>query len=189
MGRQVPGRLQAEPAFLDEPHEILAGDEAHAAREQRCDRERLGLEHAARGLGALVERVEHHAAGPALGERVLLVVDEAALHREGHQHAEHRQHDVEAEDLPPRQQGVGRPHVGREPRRERHRHVARRGRDRLHRVVLEDGHVAGPELRAHAVDRKCEDDRRQADTERPARLGADVQIGRAQDSAQQDDGK
>ena len=177
---------QAEPLFLDQPHEILAGDEAHAAGEHGGEREHLGLEHAARGLGSLVQRVEHHAAGATLGERVLLVVDVAALHRERHEHAEDGQHDGEADDLPRRQHVVGRPHVGREPGGERHRHVARGGRDGLHAVVLEDGHVASAEPREHAVQRKGEDHRGEADAERPAGLGGHVEVGDAQDPAEEE---
>ena len=132
------------------------------------------------------KRVEHDATGAALGKRMLLVVDEAALHREGHQHAEDRQHDREADDLPPRQHVVGRPHVGGEARRERHGHVARGGRDRLHAVVLEDRHVAGAEPREDPVDRERQDHRREPDAERPAGLRADVQVRDAEQAAEQE---
>ena len=167
-------------------HEILAGDETHAAREQRRERERLGLEHAGGGGRLLIKRVEHDAAGAAFWERMLLVVDEAALHRKGHQHAEDRQHDREADDLPRGQHVVGRPHVGGEARRERHRHVARGGRDRLHAVVLEDRHVACAEPREDPVDRKGQDHRREPDAERPARLCADIQVRDAEQAAEQE---
>ena len=49
--------------------------------------EHAGLEHADRGIRR-VERVEHDTAGATLRERLLLLVDEQALHRERHQHAE-----------------------------------------------------------------------------------------------------
>ena len=51
-----------------------------AARPPKIDQQ-LGLEQPGRGL-AVVQRVHDDAGGPAFGERLLLVVDEAALERE-----------------------------------------------------------------------------------------------------------
>ncbi len=188
LDRQVPRGGQAEPLLLDELHVAFAGDEAREAGDGGRDGQCLGAEHAPCGPGTVVQRVEDDAAGATFREGMLLVVDEATLHRERHQHAEARQQDVEHHDLPYRQDLVGRPHVRRQARGQRHRHVAGRSRDRLHAVVFEDRHVARAELREDAVDRKREDDRSQADTERPAGLGAHVEVGDAQQSTEQEPG-
>ncbi|GEM_PF-5552426 len=181
---QVPGRLEAEELDLSPGHQVLAGYELEEARAAGCDRKRPGLEHPGRRIGGAVEGVEHGAAGPTLGECALLVVDEAPLHRERDQHAQERQDDVERHHLPPRHEPVLNHHVRGHAGDERARHVAGRGCDRLHGVALEDADVVKAEARHDLEHREGDDHGGDAHPERPAGLGADVQVGRREQAAQ-----
>ena len=186
--RQVPRGLETHPFLLDELHVRLARNEADEAGERGGDREGFGLEHAYRGFGG-IEGVEDNAARAAFWEGLLFIIDEPTLHGERNEHAQNRKHHHEPEDLPPWERLVFNPHVCRDAGDERAGHIARRSRDGLHRVVLEDGEIASTQLREHAEGCECEDDACEADAERPAGLGADVKVGCGEHAAEQKAGE
>jgi hypothetical protein len=129
------------------------------------------------------------AGGAALGEGLLLVVDEAALEGEGDEDAEDGEDDVEPEHLVGGHFLVGDPHVGGHAGDEGAGHVAGGGGDGLAGVVLEDGHVAHAEAREEAEGGEGEDDGGEADAEGPAGLGADVEVGGGEDGAEDEAGE
>jgi hypothetical protein len=180
--------VHAQQLELDHLHPAVAHQHLVAAGDRGRDAEELRLEHA--GLGpARVERVQHHAGGAALRERHLLLVDEAALQREGEQHAEQRDHDHPDDHVPRGNDLLRDQHVGGERRDERLRHVARRGRDRLRAVVLEDREIRRDAGAGQpAVDREREDHRGEAHADADARLARDVERGGGEHAAQDEAG-
>ncbi|MCU0952806.1 MAG: hypothetical protein MUC68_17650 [Burkholderiaceae bacterium] len=85
--------------------------------------------------------------------------------------------------------GKASQHVGGEAGDHRRHHVAGGGGDRLRAVVLQDGEVLH-QARAgqQPVQRERQDHRGQADADRDAGLGADVQRGGGQQTAEQEAG-
>ncbi len=140
---QVPDFLEAQQALLPQAVNAAGLQELDEGGAARGDGQDFGLHQAQRGVRG-VQGVHDHARRLALGERVLLVVNEPALEGKGEQHAEHRDDDVPRHDLPPRQERVGDDHVGRQRRDQRRGHVAGRGSDRLHGVVFQDREFLGP---------------------------------------------
>jgi hypothetical protein len=188
LGHSGPA-VHPQEAELHQPLQPVADEKLIDRSQSGGDAEQLRLVDAFAG-GAVVERIEHHAAGAAFGERQLIFVDEAALHREGDEHADERHDHHPDEHLPPRHDHAGHHHVSSEAGDERRGHVTGRGRDRLHRVVLENGEIVRhAHARQEAEHREGEDHRGKANAEGYPRLAADVKIGRGEDSAEQETGQ
>ena len=123
--------------------EALSLTTSISAEMPAADGQQLGLEQAL-WPSPRVQGVHDDARGPALRERLLLVVDEPPLQRKGEQHAQEGQRDDPDHRLV-HGESPGRSPACRPPDRghQRRGHVARRGGDRLHGVVFQHGDL-GP---------------------------------------------
>ena len=139
----MPGDCKPEPLLLHHPHDVLAREQADRAGDAAA----AASEHAALTCRPL-PRAESYSASSTTpqarpsGNGCCSSLMKRRFIGNATSTPSIERHDVEAHDLPPRQHGVGRPHVRRYPRGQWHRHVTRRRRDRLRAVVLEDRHVA-----------------------------------------------
>ena len=132
-----------------------------------------------------IQRIKDHRTRAPLGERLLFVIDKPTLHWEGHQHTQDAGHHIPNQHLVPRHHGVRDKHVRHQCADQWTSHVARGGSDRLHRVVLQDGHVLGQLQPCHgAEDHKGEDHAGDAHPKRPPGLGADIQVGGTENAAE-----
>ena len=187
----MPGLLHPRPLVhaqkfeLHERHPTVACEKLIHSRKHARHSEQFRFEHPGVTLPR-VERVEHHATGPAFGKRQLILVDKSPLERKRHQHAEDRNHRVPHDQLPPRHDAPRHQHVRTHARNEGGDHIARRRRDRLRAVVLQNREIfRDADARQPTKKRERQNHRRQAHADTDARFSADVERRRRQDAAEQ----
>ena len=178
-------QVHAQKFELHERHPPVAREKLIHSRKHARHSEQFRFEHPGVTLPR-VERVEHHATGPAFGKRQLILVDKSPLERKRHQHAEDRNHRVPHDQLPPRHDAPRHQHVRTHARNEGGDHIARRRRDRLRAVVLQNREIfRDADARQPTKKRERQNHRRQAHADTDARFAADVERRRRQDAAEQ----
>jgi hypothetical protein len=187
--RHAEPLIHAQQFELEEPLQSVADDELIKACQTRRDAEQLGFVNSFAGR-TVVKGVENDTAGPAFGKGKLILVDEPSLEGESDEHADERHDRHPKHDVPPGEDDVGHHHVSGKAGGERHGHVTGGGRDRLHRVVLQDREIfPEADARQEAEHGKGQNDGGEVDAEGHTGFAGHIEIRGGKDAAEKETGE